>query len=135
MADIVGTDVLYQWPPPPLPNGVAVLGHKTIYCTVTFPTDGARLDYPAGGIPLVAAKLGFPLGNIKSIKILSRDVLGGANAEKNPDWLWNGDGAAPKLLAFEQLTAAKQAAEISTALCDKTFVLAEPEVLLLAVSD
>ena len=125
MADILVGDVTHVV----LGSSSSGPGRVTRAVQVTFPTNAGRLDYPTGGIPLTASKMGFPRG-ITSCRVVSRALVAG---EANPTWIWDGNQTTPKLLGFETKTAAKQMSEMSTALNDKALILATPQVLVLEV--
>jgi hypothetical protein len=125
MADILATEVVYSH----LGSQIAGVGRIRRAVRVTFPNAAGGTDYPAGGVPLTCNQLGFPKG-VGNIQVAGRSVVAGDN---NPNWLWNGDAAAPKLLAFGSRTITKQDAELSTAANDKVLVIATPQVLTLIV--
>jgi|SRR5215468_6640967 len=78
---------------------VVAPGRQRRRMRITFPTGanaGTNNQYVTGGIALDRQKLGCPY-QVFQIDVLGRTPAAGA---LNPSWAWNGDGNAPKLVAY-----------------------------------
>jgi hypothetical protein len=94
MADIGASDVTYT----PVAGGSSLFGRPPKYRNrVTIAFGNNTLNYPTGGIPLSATKLGLPQGQIESLRVIDQD----ANA-KGYKFEWN--SVNNKLLAMVEDT-------------------------------
>jgi len=66
---------------------------------ITFPTGanaGTNNQYVTGGIALDKKAMGCP-SHVQRLDCIGRTPAAGA---LNPNWEWNGDGSAPKLVGY-----------------------------------
>jgi len=88
MADIAAGDVTYT------DRGLAKRVGKLTHTKTRVQFGNATLTYPAAGVPLTLAKLGF--------KTQVESVVVNVNATSTQSlWVWNGNTTAPTLLGLE----------------------------------
>lgn len=72
--------------------------------TIAFPTGANAATnnlYAAGGVAVDKTALGCPR-RLQRLVIIGVTPVAGAS---NPGWIWNGDGASPKLVAMSNAAA------------------------------
>jgi hypothetical protein len=81
---------------------------------VSFPTGpnaGTNNTYATGGVALDRMQLGCPR-RLQRLAIIGVTPVAGAS---NPAWVWNGDGASPKLVAMANAALGGGDAELANA--------------------